>query len=438
MENNSVNAVKTISVVGLGYVGLPTSLAFHDAGYRVFGIDKNQEILDILNSGNSHLSDSSHDLIVPRESERWSVGADFSKFIPNSDVVLICVPTPTHKNKKPNLSFVKSAFSSVIKNVRKDKKPIIVLESTVYPGITNKIADEIAEVLFLNPEEDFSLAYSPERISPGDIGKSASDVARIVGSNDPMVGAELAEMYSKITAGGCTHVGPIEVAEAAKMVENTQRDIDIAFVNELAVVLPKMGVDVKDVLDAAETKWNFHRHDPGIGVGGHCIPVDPYYYIQFSEMAGSKSMMSPIAREINESMPKHAAGIISSKLPDRGGILILGTSYKPNVGDIRETPVFPLIRELLEAGFRVHAWDPINQEDDYLPNGCKHHISILDVPKGISGVVLATAHKECLSLDWGRLLSDIEGSFIFDGPRSLDSALLEKMGWDYSGVGFPL
>ena len=438
MENNSVNAVKTISVVGLGYVGLPTSLAFHDAGYRVFGIDKNQEILDILNSGNSHLSDSSHHLIVPRESERWSVGADFSKFIPNSDVVLICVPTPTHKNKKPNLSFVKSAFSSVIKNVRKDKKPIIVLESTVYPGITNKIADEIAEVLFLNPEEDFSLAYSPERISPGDIGKSASDVARIVGSNDPMVGAELAEMYSKITAGGCTHVGPIEVAEAAKMVENTQRDIDIAFVNELAVVLPKMGVDVRDVLDAAETKWNFHRHDPGIGVGGHCIPVDPYYYIQFSEMAGSKSMMSPIAREINESMPKHAAGIISSKLPDRGGILILGTSYKPNVGDIRETPVFPLIRELLEAGFRVHAWDPINQEDDYLPNGCKHHISILDVPKGISGVVLATAHKECLSLDWGRLLSDIEGSLIFDGPRSLDSALLEKMGWDYSGVGFPL
>ena len=277
----------------------------------------------------------------------------------------------------------------------------------MYPGITNKIADEIAEVLFLNPEEDFSLAYSPERISPGDIGKSASDVARIVGSNDPMVGAELAEMYSKITAGGCTHVGPIEVAEAAKMVENTQRDIDIAFVNELAVVLPKMGVDVRDVLDAAETKWNFHRHDPGIGVGGHCIPVDPYYYIQFSEMAGSKSMMSPIAREINESMPKHAAGIISSKLPDRGGILILGTSYKPNVGDIRETPVFPLIRELLEAGFRVHAWDPINQEDDYLPNGCKHHISSLMYQREYQEWFLQLLIKSA-SLDWGRLLSDIE------------------------------
>ena len=205
-------------------------------------------------------------------------------------------------------------------------------------------------------------------------------------------------MYSKITAEVVLML-LIEVAEAAKMVENTQRDIDIAFVNELAVVLPKMGVDVRDVLDAAETKWNFHRHDPGIGVGGHCIPVDPYYYIQFSEMAGSKSMMSPIAREINESMPKHAAGIISSKLPDRGGILILGTSYKPNVGDIRDT-CFPLIR-VIGSRFSSARMGSINQEDDYLPNGCKHHISILDVPKGISGVVLATAHKECLSLDWG-------------------------------------
>ena len=182
-----------------------------------------------------------------------------------SDMVVITVPTPTHEDKTPDLSFVEMAMDSTIKNLKKKSGIIVVLESTVFPGVTRMLAERAAEKYDLIMGEDFQLAYSPERVSPGDIGKSASQVARIVGSIDEQVGITLAEVYGKITSGGCTYVGEIEVAEAAKMVENTQRDIDIAFVNEWSKTLPSIGLDVMDVLNAAKTKWNFHYHEPGTG-----------------------------------------------------------------------------------------------------------------------------------------------------------------------------
>lgn len=432
-----MSEISRIVVVGLGYVGLPTSLAFHDAGFSVHGIDINESVIRKLSSGVSHLSDSSEELEIPVDSETWSVGSSFSEAIPEADVVLISVPTPTTSGKEPDLSFVSGAFKSVLSNLRKGRCPIMVLESTVFPGITNSISARLSGELGIKCGEDFELAYSPERVSPGEVGKSASNVARIVGSNDPEIGEKMADIYSMITAGGCTYVGSIEVAEAAKMVENTQRDIDLAFTNELAKVLPEMGIDVEEVLDAAATKWNFHRHKPGIGVGGHCIPVDPYYYMQFSREVGIPSIISPAARELNESMPRHSAEIILSSIPVGGNILVLGMAYKPNVGDFRETPVFPMVEHLISKGSRVYIWDPYISDDSKTPIKAITIEDPFEKSLDVDCVVLATAHEECLSLGWSKLLECISGNMLYDGPRVLDSKKMTEIGWRYSGVGFP-
>tara|TARA_Y100001954_G_C15797515_1_gene598423 strand:- start:731 stop:2035 length:1305 start_codon:yes stop_codon:yes gene_type:complete len=426
--------IENVAIIGLGYVGLPTSIAFHDSGFRVTGLDVDVNVIEKLSRGISHLSDSTIGWDIPYQSSRWKITSDYEEAVKSSDMVVITVPTPTHEDKTPDLSFVEMAMDSTIKNVKSRSGTIVVLESTVFPGVTRMLAERSAKKYDLVMGEDFQLAYSPERVSPGDIGKSASQVARIVGSIDEKVGMMLAEVYGKITSGGCTYVGEIEVAEAAKMVENTQRDIDIAFVNELSKTLPSIGLDVMDVLKAARTKWNFHYHEPGIGVGGHCIPVDPYYYIELCRKSGTKSEISPVSRMINESMPIFAVEKIKHLLNGAKGkeVLVLGYSYKPGLGDSRETPVKIMIEELEKNGTRVMIWDPFVEDADF-PEWCEN----IDNPIGTECdmVVLATAHDDCLSLDWVRILKNCRSGVVFDGRRALDRSEMERIGWKYHGIG---
>ena len=202
--------------------------------------------------------------------------------------------------------------------------------------MTRKVLGELCESMGLN-NDIVTLAYCPERVNPGDFERGIESVSQIVGCDDQVVGSQLARLFAKITNESSTYVGKMEVAEASKLIENVQRDIDIALANELAMVLPRIGIDVEEVLAAAATKWNFHRHTPGIGVGGHCIPVDPYYYIELSEKAGFPSLLASASRKINNSMPENSADeiltILSGKTKPR--VLILGYSYKANVGDTR-------------------------------------------------------------------------------------------------------
>ena len=437
MKKDTLSGSIRIGVVGLGYVGLPTALAFHAAGHIVDGIDASESVVDTLNRGESHLLEGGNTLKIPISSDRWSVSRGFEDVIPECDLVIITVPTPTKEDKNPDLSFVESAMNSTFGNLASGKGTIVVLESTVYPGVTNEVADRAAKLTGSMEGSEFNLGYAPERISPGEVGKSASEVARIVGANDPKIGEYLAGIYSQITSGGCQFVGSIEVAEAAKMIENTQRDIDIAFVNELAIVLPKMGIDVIEVLEAASTKWNCHYHSPGIGVGGHCIPVDPYYYIMSSKSVKNESLISPIARKVNEGMPMHAASLITPHLNEGSAVLILGIAYKPNVGDTRETPVIPLMERLLQTGVRIFAWDPLVDEKIKLPDGVKLIDDPYNIPEPVEGVVLATAHQECLGLNWEKIRREAKKAMIFDGPRALDKKEFSAMGWDYLGVGVP-
>ena len=427
----------TIGVVGLGYVGLPTALAFHEAGFGVIGVDINKTIVETIRSGESHLSDISSEIIIPPEGENWKVYSDFPDSLQGCGAILITVPTPVNDDRTPNLDFVESAMRSVIKKMDKDSETVLVVESTVFPGATMRVFNDIKEEMGQNFPNKLRIAYSPERVSPGEEGKSAQNIAKIVGSNDEETGLFLADLYSEITNKGCKYVGSIEVAEAAKMIENTQRDIDIAFINELSRTLPLMGLDVMDVIDAASTKWNFHRHTPGIGVGGHCIPVDPYYYIQSARDAGSDSTLSPAARQINESMPIIAADKIISELPKSATVLVLGLAYKPGVGDLRESPAIELVQYLDSKGVATKIWDPLVPLDLSLGE----IFEIVDDPyrgaEDVDMVILATGHPQCLSLDWKRIANLVKVRKLFDGPRLLSKSHIRSLGFDYFGVGVP-
>ena len=427
---------KRIGIVGLGYVGLPTALAFHDAGFHVSGVDISSRVIDALEDGVSPLIDQTETLKIPKKSERWGVGLDYN-LLRDCEVILITVPTPVTSSKEPDLSFVKSAGVSVLSSIPRGQNRIVVLESTVYPGVTRKLLGDVCSDLNLVAGVDVTLAYCPERIDPGtDMG--VSNIARVVGCDDPSIGFMLAEMYGKTTTASSTYVGKMEVAEASKMVENLQRDIDIAMVNELAQVLPKHGVDVEEVLQAASTKWNFKRFTPGIGVGGHCIPVDPYYYIQLARDAGMEPMLALSARNINESMPRVSAfeisEIIRRQKPGAGGsVLLLGYAYKADLGDTRETPVENLADELIRLGIKPIIWDPVVQ-----PGGVPDRFERIDSLKGcppVDCVVISTAHRQVLEIDWGSL-KDVSGcSSVYDGRRAVNKDIMSELGWNYSGVG---
>jgi nucleotide sugar dehydrogenase len=435
LDDRIVSLRLRIAVVGLGYVGLPTAIAFHNAGFNVVGIDSSSTVIHSLKKGISPITEEIG-MKIPNGT-RWAVTSEFGNSIENCDLAILCVPTPVDEHLQPDVKAVRSAIDSTIKYANKDNRTIIILESTVQPGTTRScITDSIDK--FPGSKEKILMAYCPERVSPGEGGYGVEDVARVIGSEDLELTSILSKLYSKITSGDVTTVSSIEVAEATKLVENAQRDIDIAFANELAILLPRLGLDVEEVLTAASTKWNFHRHTPGIGVGGHCIPIDPHYYIEIAKRNGVTSAMSPAARALNSTMPSHSAKevirLCGGFAPERA--LVLGFSYKPNVSDSRETPALTLINELLTLGTSdILVWDPLI-ENPRLPEKV---ISISD-PYGhedVDCVIIATAHDEVKGLNWKKLRETVLKPRIFDGRRCLPPSAFLDNGWSYHAIGRP-
>ena len=290
------------------------------------------------------------------------------------------------------MSYVEAAGRDVFNHLKKGSNTIVVLESTVYPGVTAQTWLPIIEELSLVIGEDVEIAYCPERFNPGDAAHGVRQVARVIGCSNPEVGEKLVELYSKLTSEDVRYVGKLEVAEAAKVIENVQRDINIALVNELARIFPALDVDVEDVLSAAATKWNFHRYTPGVGVGGHCIPVDPYYMIQRAADVGVPAGLITAARAVNRSMPNHVAGVVTDLMwnanvpAGEAKVLLLGWSYKAEVGDPRETPAEPLTATLLGKNITVGAWDP-HIDSSLYPEGVVPVEDILDA-EGYDLVIL--------------------------------------------------
>ena len=279
--NRAANGDLTVGIIGLGYVGLPTAIGFHDSGFNVWGVDISQRTVDMVKRGENPTGDPDVNDIIPAPgSERWNITTSTSEAVPHCDVVLVTVPTPVTEDLKPDLTYVQSAGRAVFDSLVRGSRTIVVLESTVYPGVTAQTWLPELEEIGLQIGVDVEIAYCPERFNPGDPAHGVRQVARVIGCSNPDVGEGLVGLYSRLTSEDVRYVGKLEVAEAAKVIENVQRDINIALVNELARIFPELDVDVEDVLSAAATKWNFHRYTPGVGVGGHCIPVDPYYMMQ--------------------------------------------------------------------------------------------------------------------------------------------------------------
>ena len=436
------NGGLTVGIIGLGYVGLPTAIGFHDAGFDVWGVDISERTVRMVLNGENPTGDPDvNDLIPDPNSSRWNITRSTSEAVPHCDVVLVTVPTPVTEDLKPDLTYVIGAGRSVFESIERGSRTIVVLESTVYPGVTAQTWLPLVEELGMEIGTDVEIAYCPERFNPGDPAHGVRQVARVVGCSNSDVGEGLVELYRRLTTEDVRYVGKLEVAEAAKVIENVQRDINIALVNELARIFPELGVDVEDVLSAAATKWNFHRYTPGVGVGGHCIPVDPYYMMQRAADVGVPAELITAARAVNRTMPLHVATVINEILYKAGvpsgsaKVLMLGWSYKAEVGDPRETPAEPLTEALLSKEIGVYAYDPHID-----PSQFPEEVTVVEDITTASGydlAILVTAHDDCVNIDWKALGKRMRKPILYDGRRVLDLDSISEMGWQVHAVGRP-
>ena len=373
MVQKSVDNI-TVCVVGLGYVGYPLAEAFSHH-YKTIGYDVDTRKVNQLKVDGSPVD----------------VTTDPAK-ISDADMISICVPTPVTKAKEPDLFYVKSASETVGKYMKKGA--VVVMESTVYPGLTEEVMLPILEKESgMKCGIDFSIGYSPERINPGDDEHTLDKIYKVVSGMDEETTSFIAEIYGKIT--NIFIAKNIKTAEAAKVIENTQRDLNIALMNELSMIFSRMGLDTSEVLAAAGTKWNFHQYRPGL-VGGHCIPVDPYYLVQKANEVGYHSKVITAGRSINDNMPAYVAqqtvkGMIASGQVIRGAkVLIMGLTYKENVPDIRESPVEKMVEELKEYGVEVYGYDPL------LSNDVIRKFGIIPVTsfgeQGFSAIIITVVH----------------------------------------------
>ena len=394
-----------IAIIGLGYVGMPLAAAF-SSKFKVFGFDLNSTRINELKSG----FDRTLELDESAMKKVLESGMNFSSeldSIKEANFFIVTVPTPIDEHKNPDLSPLKGASTSVAKVLKKGD--IVVFESTVYPGASEELCVSILEsVSGLRLGVDFEIGYSPERINPGDKEHTVTKITKIVSGSSPKALKTIKEVYSSVIEAGIFEASSIRVAEAAKVIENTQRDINIAFVNELKMIFDRMGIDTMEVLKAARTKWNFLPFEPGL-VGGHCIGVDPYYLTHKAEAVGHNPEIILAGRRINDNMGAYHASQIVKKMIKNGlrikdaKVLILGITFKQNCPDIRNSKVLDVINELSEFGCAVSVCDPWARADEV-----KSFYNLeLSTPKDASGyecVVLAVNHEQFRSFDFGPVL----------------------------------
>ena len=344
-----------IVVVGLGYVGLPLAVALARK-FEVVGLDRDERRIDELRSGLDRTNEV--DEVSLRESTlRLTHTADDCG---GADVYVVTVPTPVDGDNQPDLSAVLSATRTIAGLIDREKRPTIIYESTVYPGVTEEVCGpEIERVSGLDRGRDFRLGYSPERINPGDKAHTIDKITKVIAGEDPEVLDQMDEIYGSITSGGTFRAASIKAAEAAKAIENAQRDVNIAFMNEVTQIFSKVGVSIWDVLAASRTKWNFLPFEPGL-VGGHCIGVDPYYLSHLAQQLGHDPQVILAGRGTNDGMGRWIADTLHERRGGRAGrALVLGLTFKENVPDLRNSRAFDLVERLVELGHDVDVADPI-------------------------------------------------------------------------------
>ncbi len=426
----------TVCILGLGYVGLPLALGFANSGLKVRGFDINKEKVETLSKGMDTNNDISREELEGAISTGNITFTSDEKDIKGSDFFIISVPTPLRKGNEPDLAYVESAGS--VAGRAAEKGAVIVLESTVYPGVTrNILGPAVEKASGMKAGTDFFLGYSPERINPGDREHTLKKIVKVVGGQDKETTDVLAELYGKVTEAGTHKTDSIETAEAAKVIENIQRDLNIALVNELALIFGKMGIDVNKVLEAAGTKWNFHPYRPGL-VGGHCIPVDPYYLVHKAKDMGYDSKVILAGRDINNYMPMHVVSIISASLNEvkksmnGSNVLLLGLTFKKNVKDYRNTPAEAITKELLSKGVNVFAYEPHLKKEDIEKQFGIRRIESMDEAKEMDCVVLVTDHDAFRAMDMSSVKSaSSQNPILVDVRRFFDASRAKELGIRY-------
>lgn len=352
-----------IAIVGLGYVGLPLSFQFARSGVEVLGLDIDTNKVDALNRGRSYIKHIPAETVSEHvKSGAFSASSDFSR-IREASAIIICVPTPLNKNREPDISYILDTGKNIARHLRKGM--LVVLESTTYPGTTDEDLREVLEIgSGLEAGKDFSLAFSPEREDPGNPESKVAIIPKVVGGYTSVCLQKAVELYSKAVKT-VVPVSSCRVAEATKILENTFRGINIALVNELKMVYSAMGIDIWEVINAAKTKpFGFMPFYPGPGLGGHCIPIDPFYLTWKAREYGQNTRFIELAGEVNTSMPSYVVSRVAEALNDHqkpikgSSILVLGLAYKPNVDDERESPSYTLMEMLNKRGASVAYYDP--------------------------------------------------------------------------------
>lgn len=364
---------KSISVVGLGYVGLPLALEFAKAGIVVYGIEQNPKKVEMVNKGESYIDDvKSEDLLQVVKSGNLKAYVDFEP-VENSDAVIICVPTPLGAHKEPDISYIINVATEISKKLKKGQ--LVVLESTTYPGTTEEVLVPILEKSGLKAGEDFYVAFSPERVDPGNKQFTTKDIPKVVGGINQISTDKAGELYSFIVSKVFKVSSP-KVAEMEKLLENIFRLVNISFINELAILCNKMGIDIWEVIQAASTKpYGFMPFYPGPGLGGHCIPIDPFYLSWKAKEYDFDVRFIELAGEINDNMPKYVVQLVmealnkDKKAVNGSRIFIIGVSYKPNIADPRESPALKIIPEIERLGGKVEYYDPYISEVKINVNG---------------------------------------------------------------------
>lgn len=407
--------MEKIGVIGLGYVGLPVALEFDRAGFEVVGFDVNKDKIAKLRVRIDPINEKLDDLLAE---SRVHFSND-PKALTDCSVYIVCVPTPVDQNKSPDLSHLREACKTVGAVIKRGD--LVVVESTVYPGVTEEFCGKIiSDISGLKATVDFSIGYSPERMNPGDPTRRLPDIIKVVAGDTENSLKRVKEIYSKVIKAGVFCATSIKVAEASKVIENTQRDLNIALMNELAMIFEKVGISTREVLEAAKTKWNFLPFVPGL-VGGHCIGVDPYYLTTMAERFGYHPEIILAGRRINDRMgswigQKIVKLLIQQEIAPKGSeVGILGLTFKENVSDLRNSKVVDLIRELEEFGANVTVWDPhVTCEEAEREYGFK----VTELDKQYDCLILAVSHNEFKNLDFvkkfvkrGGIVADLKGIF---------------------------
>lgn len=415
---------KQIAIIGLGYVGLPLAIEFAKK-YEVVGFDTSEDRISELKHISDHTREANlNDLKLVTTSFSGTKGLSLSSNLPDistCNIYIVTVPTPIDHLKRPDLEPLLNA-SRMLGIVLK-KGDVVIYESTVYPGCTEEDCVPVLEKISgLKYNVDFFCGYSPERINPGDKVNTLTKIKKVTSGSTPEVAVEINDLYSSIITAG-THLAPsIKVAEASKAIENAQRDVNISFVNELALIFDRMNIDTSDVLAAASTKWNFLNYKPGL-VGGHCIGVDPYYLAHKSESLGYKPEVILSGRRVNDNMGMFVANkvikmmVAKDKTIKGAKVLILGFAFKENCPDVRNTKVIDIYKELKSFSIEVEVCDPWANSDEVKQEYNIDLVTQLE-SKIYDAVILAVAHKQFLELNFAKLKEN--GAIIFDTKSFID------------------